>query len=227
MNKSGKAMVAIALAVLPLASYAGLPSMSGWPVLREYRGACLRRVKMPLGGIGTGAVYLSGSGGLGAFEVRNSAERGFVPCRQSVFPAFVVRTEDGAGAVTARLLEGPLDKSLYEGALGCPAPNHGYPRFRNCVFRAAYPLAEVELSDAAVPVKATLEAMNPLVKGDAESSGMPVALLRRNHIKDLRQSLVKLEHTQKQYYHFQTRQKIGKEGYERWAQALLAKQYAV
>lgn len=61
----------------------------------------------------------------------------------------------------------------------------------------------------------------------SELMHMPVALLRRNHIKDLRQSLVKLEHTQKQYYHFQTRQKIGKDGYERWAQALLAKQYAV
>ena len=61
----------------------------------------------------------------------------------------------------------------------------------------------------------------------SELMHMPVALLRRNHIKDLRQSLVKLEHTQKQYYRFQMRQKIGKEGYERWVQALLAKQYAV
>ena len=46
-------------------------------------------------------------------------------------------------------------------------------------------------------------------------------------VKERPAELVKLEHTQKQYYHFQTRQKIGKEGYERWAQALLAKQYAV
>ena len=63
----------------------------------------------------------------------------------------------------------------------------------------------------------------------SELMHMPVALLRRNHIKDLRQSLVKLEHTQKQYYHFQT---IG-DGQPRGpfnkhaAQALLAKQYAV
>ena len=61
----------------------------------------------------------------------------------------------------------------------------------------------------------------------SELMHMPVALLRRNHIKDLRQSLVKVEHTEKQFYRFQMRQKIGKEGYERWVQALLAKQYAV
>lgn len=149
-----------------------------WPVLREYRGEKLRRVQMPIGGIGTGQVSLCGNGGLAAFEIRNVAEKTYTPCRQSVHPAFVVRTEDADGKVAARLLEGPLDKSLYEGAFGCAAPNHGYPRFASATFRVAYPLAQVALDDPAVPVAATLEAMNPLVQGDAEASGMPVALLR-------------------------------------------------
>ena len=151
---------------------------SNWPVLREYRGEKLRRVQMPVGGIGTGQVSLCGNGGLAAFEIRNVAEKKFVPCRESVHPAFVVRTSDAEGHVAARLLEGPLDKSLYEGAFGCAAPNHGYPRFASAVFRVAYPLAQVALEDPSMPVSATLEAMNPLVKGDAEASGMPVALLR-------------------------------------------------
>ena len=149
-----------------------------WPVLREYRAEKLRRVQMPLGGIGTGQVSLCGNGGLAAFEIRNNAEKKFTPCRQSVHPAFVVRTENAQGQIAARLLEGPLDKSLYEGAFGCAAPNHGYPRFASAVFRVAYPLAQVALEDPSMPVSATLEAMNPLVKGDAEASGMPVALLR-------------------------------------------------
>ena len=149
-----------------------------WPVLREYRGEGLRRVQMPVGGIGTGQVSLCGNGGLAAFEIRNSAEKKFTPCRQSIHPAFVVRAEDAEGSVSARLLEGPLDKSLYEGAFGCAAPNHGYPRFASAVFRVAYPLAQVALEDSSMPVSATLEAMNPLVKGDAEASGMPVALFR-------------------------------------------------
>ncbi|MBQ6246477.1 MAG: hypothetical protein IJK04_06405, partial [Kiritimatiellae bacterium] len=152
--------------------------MNNWPVLREYRGENLRRVQMPVGGIGTGQISLCGNGGLAAFEIRNSAEKKFVPCRQSVHPAFVLRAEDSDGKVSARLLEGPLDKTLYEGAFGCAAPNHGYPRFADAVFKVAYPLAQVALSDASMPVAATLESMNPLVKGDAEASGMPVALFR-------------------------------------------------
>ena len=149
-----------------------------WPVLREYRGEKLRRVRMPLGGIGTGVVLLSGCGGMRGFEIRNRADTEHIPSRDAIHPAFVVRTEDADGKVCARLLEGPIDKTLYEGAFGCPAPNHGYPRFSSCVFKAAYPLAQVVLSDPSVPLVATLEAMNPLVQGDEEASGMPVALLR-------------------------------------------------
>ena len=56
---------------------------------------------------------------------------------------------------------------------------------------------------------------------------MPVALLRRHHINSLRQSLNKLEHTVKQYYHFQLRTTVGEEGYERWAQQKLTKHQSI
>jgi len=46
------------------------------------------------------------------------------------------------------------------------------------VFSAAYPLAQVELSDPDMPVEARIEAFNPLIPGDAERSGLPVAVLR-------------------------------------------------
>ncbi len=151
-----------------------------WPMLRSYRAETSRRVKMPVGGIGTGTISLSGTGGLVDWEIRNRPDKGWTPCRDAVHPAFLVRAENMKGVVVARLLEGPLDKSLYEGDRGCAAPNHGYPRFRDCTFRAAYPLAEVELADSAVPVAARLEAMNPLVPGEVEASGLPVALLRWN-----------------------------------------------
>ena len=45
---------------------------------------------------------------------------------------------------------------------------------------------------------------------------MPVALLDRNQIKFLRQSVTKLEHQQKSYYRFQLRTKVGDAGYKRW-----------
>ena len=49
---------------------------------------------------------------------------------------------------------------------------------------------------------------------------MPVALLRRFHIKVLRQSLTKVEHVQKSCYVFRMPQKIGDAGYDRWKESL-------
>ena len=57
----------------------------------------------------------------------------------------------------------------------------------------------------------------------SEEMKMPVALLRKEHILYLRQSLTKIEHTQKQYYQFQMRTLLGGAGYERWAQNILRK----
>ena len=45
---------------------------------------------------------------------------------------------------------------------------------------------------------------------------MPVALLRKGHVNGLRQAMTKVEHTQKSYYQFRMRQKVGDAGYERW-----------
>ena len=156
---------------------AGCVGAAEWPVLRTYEGEFLRRVKMPIGGIGTGTISLSGTGALVDWEIRNMPDKGFTP-RAGVSPCFAIRTETADGRVMARLLEGPVDTEAYEGAEGAPARNHGFVRWRSCRFRTAYPLAQVELRDPAMPVEATLEAMNPLVKGDADKSGIPAALLR-------------------------------------------------
>jgi len=150
---------------------------SDWPVLKSYAGEHLRRVKMPLGGIGTGTVSLSGRGALVDWELCGKPAKGVIPT-DSVAPAFLIRTKTADGRVAMSLLEGPLDTSLYEGESGAGTPNHGFPRFRDCTFDAAYPLARVVLKDRRMPVCATLEAMNPLVPGDEEASGIPAALLR-------------------------------------------------
>ena len=153
-----------------------------WPVLKTYAGAALRRVKLPLGGIGTGTVSLSGRGGLVDWEVQNRPAKGYTPGTSGwppVFnPSFVLRTETADGRRSARLLEGPLHPDEYEGDMGCRAPNHGFPRFAKAVFKAAYPLGMIELSDPRVPLEVRLEAMNPLIPGDAEASGIPAVLLR-------------------------------------------------
>ncbi len=154
-----------------------------WPVLKTYEGANLEKVKMPLGGIGTGTISLSGRGGLVDWEIFNEPAKGFVPSTSYLWPpiyqpAFALRCETADGRRVARLLEGPVPLSEYEGDVGSRAVNQGYPRFGKAIFKAAYPLAQVELSDGGMPVDVTLEAMNPLVPGDTLKSGLPVILLR-------------------------------------------------
>ena len=61
----------------------------------------------------------------------------------------------------------------------------------------------------------------------SEEMQMPVALLRRNHINDLRQSLKKVEHTKKSFYRFELRVPVGEAGYEKWAQKVLQKHSTV
>ena len=61
----------------------------------------------------------------------------------------------------------------------------------------------------------------------SEAMQMPVALLRREHILYLRQSLTKVEHEVKKFYLFKLRLPIGDAGYDRWAQRILDKHKGV
>ena len=54
----------------------------------------------------------------------------------------------------------------------------------------------------------------------SEELQMPVALLRREHILYLRQSVKKVEHEVKKYYRFELKQTIGEEGYDKWVQRI-------
>lgn len=145
-----------------------------WPVLKRYDSEHLARVALPLGGIGTGSVSLGGRGDLRDWEIVNRPAKGFRPTHS--FWALWARPL-GGHAVT-RVLEGPLDAAVYEGPNGSVAPNHGLPRFRECSFEAAYPFGRVLLGDPDVPLDISIEAFNPLIPADAESSGIPIAVLR-------------------------------------------------
>ncbi len=129
---------------------------------------------MPIGGIGTGTVSLGGHGDLRDWEIGNRPAKGFRPD----FGFFAVHVDSGDGHPVTRALESRLDHADYAGPQGSAAANHGLPRFRHGGFHAAYPLGQVGLSDPDVPVSIVLQAFNPLIPGDAERSGIPVAVLR-------------------------------------------------
>ncbi len=149
-----------------------------WPVLKTYDRDHVERIALPLGGIGTGTVSLGGRGNLMDWEIMNRPAKGYIPYGgQQTGPFFALHVGSVDGPFT-RVIEGPLPLSAYEASHGSTAVNHGLPRFRDVSFAAAYPLGQVLLSDPDSPVDVRIEAWNPLVPGDAEASGIPVAALR-------------------------------------------------
>ena len=155
--------------------------MSNWPMLKHYDRDHLANIAMPIGGIGTGTVSLGGRGDLRDWELMNRPAKEFVPRGdggRGNEPFFALYAKPAGGPSVTRVLEGPVDVSEYQGASGSVAVNHGLPRFAQCAFAAAYPLAQVHLSDPQVPVSVCLEAFNPLIPANADDSGIPIAVLR-------------------------------------------------
>jgi non-lysosomal glucosylceramidase len=148
-----------------------LPSPS-WPVVRRFDADHLHRVCLPVGGIGTGTIGFGGRGDLRDVEIANRPAKGFVPDIASLF----VRVAGNAMTPALKVLEGPLDLSDYEGSSGSPAHNHGLPRFRAAEYLTAYPFGRVHLTDPRFPVEAAVEAWNPFIPVDVDSSSLPLAV---------------------------------------------------
>lgn len=149
-----------------------------WPVLKHYDQQHLYRIALPLGGIGTGTVSLGGRGELRDWEIMNVPAKQFstvTPGNNAPFLAIYTK-EPGKEAQTT-LLSGPLYDHEYLHYEGRPVDHHGFPRFSAATFDAAYPFGQVHLSDPELPVAVTVKGFNPLIPGDAENSGLPVAVL--------------------------------------------------
>jgi uncharacterized protein (DUF608 family) len=156
---------------------------SHWPILTSYDQDHLTRIAMPIGGIGTGTVSLGGRGQLLDWEIQNRPNKGGTGAENyglrdyGASSLFVLYAKSADGEPVLRALEGALEPP-YEGSHGSVAGFHGVPRFRECEFHAAYPLGQVTLNDPTVPLSVRLEAFNPLIPGDADRSGIPMACLR-------------------------------------------------
>ena len=145
-----------------------------WPTLKTYTGDELRKIAMPVGGIGTGNIGLAGNGALVNWEVMNRPALNKSPA----VSAFLIRIEQEDLPLFTKVLEGPLDLSDYEGPFGAEVKNHGMPRFRKATFKSAYPFGQVELEDKKSPLKVTLQAFNPLIPSDAQASSYPIMTFR-------------------------------------------------
>lgn len=151
---------------------------SNWPILKHYDKNHISKVALPVGGIGTGTVSISGRGNLVDWEIMNRPGKGFstvTPGNDA--PFFAIHVDTGEKTFTKGLM-GPLLDYEYEHMEGRPVDHHGVPRFEKATFDAAYPFGVVNLSDSNLPVDVKIKAFNPLIPGDANASGIPIAILR-------------------------------------------------
>ncbi len=154
-----------------------------WPVLKTYDQEHIQKIKMPVGGIGTGTISLTGRGSLEDWEIMNRPAKGFNPTLENWGPVkekgpfFAIFIEDGDGHTYTRLLEGLPDESEYESSNGALANQIGLPRFGHTEFKAAYPFGQAVLSDDVLPVEVVVGAFNPLIPGDVDNSSIPLAIL--------------------------------------------------
>jgi uncharacterized protein (DUF608 family) len=152
--------------------------MTDWPILKHYDQEHLLNIALPLGGIGTGTVSLGGRGELRDWEIMNKPAIGYsTVTKGNDAPFFAVYVKPEGEPALTRALIGPLHPSEYIHYEGRPVNQHGFPRFAEASFDAAYPVGIVNLSDNTMPVKVRVIGFNPLIPGDADASGLPVAVL--------------------------------------------------
>ena len=131
-----------------------------------------------MGGIGCGAVSLSGRGELVDWEIMNRANKTMSETERGVAARtfFAVRVK-GASHESTTMLAGPLHPTELYASEGCAVPQSGLPRFRQASFEGAFPFGTVRLSDADLPVKVEIRGFSPFVPGDSAASSLPVASL--------------------------------------------------
>ncbi|MBI4579876.1 MAG: hypothetical protein HY718_09250, partial [Planctomycetes bacterium] len=128
----------------------------GRPIV--YTGANLRNIIFPLGGIGTGTVWLAGSGRLVNWQIFNNIQKDTLA--DDTF--FAVRIEQEG--------KPPLVRVLQQQSIG------EVKGIEDVSFCGRYPVATLTFKDESLPVTVELEAFNPLVPLDEKASGIPCAI---------------------------------------------------
>ncbi len=141
---------------------------------RVFRGAALKTISFPLGGVGAGSIGLGGRGQLRDWEIFNRPNKGFSP--SYAFPAIWV--QQGNSKPVAHVLEARI-LPPYEGQDGLGSNNApGLSRLEDAVFTGEYPLAHIDFKDSSLPVTVSLDAFSPFIPHEPDASGLPVAVLR-------------------------------------------------
>jgi uncharacterized protein (DUF608 family) len=125
---------------------------------RVYKGGNLGAVAMPIGGIGTGTLWLDGQGRLRVWQLFNNSTEPRVP---GSFLALRVHPEGGQPEIRVLQTE----------------PEPGFPACQSLTFEGGYPVARLDF-ETGLPVSARLEAFNPMIPTDTANSSLPCVIFR-------------------------------------------------
>jgi uncharacterized protein (DUF608 family) len=126
---------------------------------RVYRDKNLDAVAMPIGGIGTGSIWLDGQGRLSIWQIFNNLSEPRIPGS-----FFAVRARTGGGEAVTRVLQ-----TVEEGSLAPMA---------SLSYEGGYPIARLTFQEPALPVQVSLVAFNPMIPLDTANSSIPGAIFR-------------------------------------------------
>ncbi|MGF3056318.1 GH116 family glycosyl-hydrolase [Microbacterium sp. YY-01] len=135
---------------------------------------------MPVGGIGTGGFAINADASLRQWQLHS------VPNHRGALPGtgFWLRLTqiepplDVVSMVQAHPVDdpkAPLTTDAHVPSWMTDAGNH-VSFFESAQFSGTYPIAEVSLSDSRHPLQITMRALNPMVPGDVDVSGVPTGM---------------------------------------------------
>ncbi len=125
---------------------------------RVYQGSHLEAVAMPIGGIGTGSIWLDGQGRLSVWQIFNNLNE--------------IRIPDSFFAVRVQTSGKSLIRALQTAGEGPFRPMTGLR------YEGGYPIARLDFHDFELPLQIRLEAFNPMIPLDTVNSSIPCAVFR-------------------------------------------------
>jgi len=128
-----------------------------------YRGKDLDTIGMPVGGIGTGQLYIRGDGTLAVWQIFN----------RHVFSGY------GAENYRTYRPDSPVDSgfAVFVKKDGETSTKTLDSDFGRVTFGAEYPIASVRYSDDAFPVKVRMTCSSPFIPLNAKDSALPATML--------------------------------------------------
>ncbi len=126
-----------------------------------YRDEYLGEIRLPIGGIGTGAIQMDGKARRFSWQLwRNFTD---FPLPNSIF---AVRAARANGQPVVRVLE--------------TVPEGPFQAMKSLSFKGEFPYGVYYFEDPELPVEVTMEAFNPLIPLDAKNSAIPCAIYNLN-----------------------------------------------